>query len=81
MQRHQPGPEGTAIEIINHGMGLKTRYGHLSRILVTQGEKVDRWQPIGLVGDTGLATGPHLHYEVIKEGKKQDPLRYILDMD
>ena len=67
--------------IINHGMGLKTRYGHLSKILVTQGEKVDRWQPIGLVGDTGLATGPHLHYEVIKEGKKQDPLRYILDMD
>jgi len=67
--------------IINHGMGLRTRYGHLSKILVTKGEKVDRWQPIGLVGDTGLATGPHLHYEVIKEGKKQDPLRYILDMD
>ncbi len=67
--------------IINHGMGLRTRYGHLSKILVTKGEKVDRWQPIGLVGDTGLATGPHLHYEVIKEGKKQDPLQYILDMD
>ncbi len=67
--------------IINHGMGLRTRYGHLSKILVTKGEKVDRWQPIGLVGDTGLATGPHLHYEVIKEGKKQDPLRYILDLD
>ena len=67
--------------IINHGMGLRTRYGHLSKILVTKGEKVHRWQPIGLVGDTGLATGPHLHYEVIKEGKKQDPLRYMLDMD
>ncbi len=67
--------------IINHGMGLRTRYGHLSKILVNKGEKVDRWQPIGLVGDTGLATGPHLHYEVIKEGKKQDPLQYILDMD
>ncbi len=67
--------------IIDHGMGIKTRYGHLSKILVTKGEKVDRWQPVGLVGDTGLATGPHLHYEVIKKGKKEDPLRYILDMD
>ncbi len=62
-------------------MGLRTRYGHLSKILATKGEKVDRWQPIALVGDTGLATGPHLHYEVIKEGKKQDPLRYILDIE
>ncbi len=65
--------------IIDHGFGFKTRYGHLSQILVRQGQKVDRWTPIGLVGETGLATGPHLHYEVIQEGKRQDPLTYILN--
>ncbi|MFQ5864429.1 MAG: peptidoglycan DD-metalloendopeptidase family protein [bacterium] len=65
--------------VINHGFDFKTRYGHLSKILVRKGQKVDRWTPIGLVGDTGLATGPHLHYEVIQEGKETDPLRYILN--
>lgn len=67
--------------IISHGHGLKTRYGHLSKILVREGQKVERWQPIGLVGDTGLATGPHLHYEVISEGKQVDPMQYILNLD
>ncbi|MFQ5676126.1 MAG: M23 family metallopeptidase [bacterium] len=67
--------------IIDHGSGLKTRYGHLSKILVREGQEVNRWQPIGLVGDTGLATGPHLHYEVIKQGKQVDPQQYIFDMN
>lgn len=65
--------------IIDHGYGFKTRYGHLSKILVTEGQKVDRWTPIGLVGDTGRATGPHLHYEVILRGEEIDPLTHILD--
>ncbi|MFQ5706211.1 MAG: M23 family metallopeptidase [bacterium] len=65
--------------IINHGYGFKTRYGHLSKVLVRKGQKIGRWTPIGLVGDTGRATGPHLHYEVILDGKPRDPLRYILD--
>ncbi|MFQ5824036.1 MAG: peptidoglycan DD-metalloendopeptidase family protein [bacterium] len=65
--------------LINHGFGFKTRYGHLEKILVRKGQKVDRFTPLGLVGDTGLATGPHLHYEVIQEGKKRDPLGYIMN--
>jgi len=65
--------------LIDHGFGLKTLYGHLSKVMVRQGQTVDRWKPIGLVGDTGLATGPHLHYEVRKSGKQVDPLTHILD--
>ncbi|MFQ5771758.1 MAG: M23 family metallopeptidase [bacterium] len=65
--------------IIDHGFGLKTKYGHLAKILVRKGQKVDRWKPIGLVGETGLATGPHLHYEVIRDGKQIDPVKFILN--
>lgn len=65
--------------IINHGNNVKTRYGHLSKILVRPGQRVSRWDPIGLVGETGRATGPHLHYEVMVEGKPLDPFRFILD--
>jgi len=65
--------------VINHGHGLKTLYGHMSKILVKQGQKIGRWDPIGLVGSTGLATGPHLHYEVRKSDKPIDPLAYILN--
>ncbi|MCG8605702.1 M23 family metallopeptidase [bacterium] len=65
--------------IINHGSGLKTLYGHLSKVLVKKGQKVDRWKPVGLVGETGMATGPHLHYEVIKDGKRENPLKFILN--
>ncbi|MFQ5636465.1 MAG: M23 family metallopeptidase [bacterium] len=65
--------------LIDHGYGSKTLYGHLSKIMVRKGERVDRWKAIGLVGDTGRATGPHLHYEVIKDGKYVDPMKYILN--
>lgn len=65
--------------IIDHGYGIRTLYGHLSKILVKPGQQVDRRRPIGLVGDTGRATGPHLHYEVRKDGQLEDPLKYILD--
>jgi len=67
------------VVIVNHGYGYKTLYGHLSDINVKVGQKVDRWQLIGLSGDTGRATGPHLHYEVWLEGKSQNPEDYILD--
>ena len=77
--RYKPGRGYGKQVIINHGYGIKTRYGHLSKILVREGQKVDRWTPIGLVGDTGRSTGPHLHYEVIQEGKETDPLKFILD--
>jgi murein DD-endopeptidase MepM/ murein hydrolase activator NlpD len=62
---------------IDHGYGLVTRYAHCSKILVKVGERVKRNQEIGLVGNTGISTGPHLHYEVIVSGKHVDPRSYI----
>ncbi|HVN76063.1 MAG TPA: peptidoglycan DD-metalloendopeptidase family protein [Thermoanaerobaculaceae bacterium] len=64
---------------INHGYGYTTMYGHLDRFLVKEGSRVTRGQPIGKVGMSGRTTGPHLHYEVWKDGEKQNPLYYILD--
>ena len=64
---------------INHGYGYTTIYGHLEKFLVKEGSKVSRGQPIGRVGMSGRTTGPHLHYEVWKDGEKQNPLHYILD--
>jgi murein DD-endopeptidase MepM/ murein hydrolase activator NlpD len=65
--------------IINHDNGIKTRYAHLSKISVRVGQKVNRWDTIGTVGNTGRATGPHLHYEVIVNTNQVDPVTYILE--
>jgi murein DD-endopeptidase MepM/ murein hydrolase activator NlpD len=65
--------------MINHGNGMKTRYGHMARILVKKGEYVKRGQEIGLVGNTGRSTGPHLHYEVYLNSLPVNPRRYILN--
>lgn len=62
--------------VINHGFGYKTLYAHLSGFKVRQGQKVKRGELIGLVGSTGKSTGPHLHYEVIKNGEKINPIAY-----
>ncbi|MCC6720823.1 MAG: M23 family metallopeptidase [Bacteroidia bacterium] len=62
--------------VINHGFGYKTRYAHLSKFKVKKGQKVKRGQAIGLVGNTGKSTGPHLHYEVIKNKKPVNPANY-----
>ena len=64
---------------LSHGYGYTTVYGHLDRFLVKEGTKVSRGQAIGRVGMSGRTTGPHLHYEVWKDGEKQNPLHYILD--
>ncbi len=64
---------------ISHGYGYTTIYGHLERFLVKEGTKVTRGQALAKVGMTGRTTGPHLHYEVWKDGEKQNPLHYILD--
>lgn len=63
--------------VINHGGGRQTLYGHLSKIYVKQGQKVERGQTIGMIGCTGWCTGPHLHFEVIIGGRKVNPLGYL----
>lgn len=62
--------------VINHGFGYKTRYAHLSKFNVREGQKVKRGQIIGFVGTTGKSTGPHLHYEVEVKGEKVNPINY-----
>ncbi len=64
---------------INHGHGFTTLYAHLDRFLVSEGERIVRGQHVAKVGMTGRTNGPHLHYEVWKDGTKQNPLHYILD--
>jgi murein DD-endopeptidase MepM/ murein hydrolase activator NlpD len=64
---------------INHGYGYETIYGHLNKILVHPGQRVKRGQLIGLVGNTGFSTGPHLHYQVQVNLVATNPLRFILN--
>jgi murein DD-endopeptidase MepM/ murein hydrolase activator NlpD len=65
---------------IDHGFGMETTYGHLSKIFVTYGTEVQRGEIIGLVGNTGkFSTGPHLHYQVAVNDRVVDPAHYILD--
>lgn len=65
--------------LIDHGLGYKTIYAHLSKIFVKKGQKVKRWDIIGLTGNTGKSTSPHLHYSVIVNGIPQDPTNFILE--
>ena len=62
--------------VINHSYGYKTLYGHMSRIATKSGMKLKRGDLIGYVGSTGLSTGPHVHYEVIKNGEKVNPINF-----
>lgn len=64
---------------IDYGYGVTTRFGHLSQIYVQVGQRVNKWDVIGAVGNTGRSTGPHLHYEVRINGTAVDPINYILD--
>lgn len=70
------GGYGNMVEI-DHGDGLTTRYAHLSRVLVKVGDHVEASDPVGLSGTTGRSTGPHLHYEVRRNGKAIDPMRFL----
>jgi murein DD-endopeptidase MepM/ murein hydrolase activator NlpD len=67
---------GKLIEI-NHGDGYVTRYGHNEKTLVAVGDTVKRGDPIGLMGSTGRSTGPHVHFEVLRNGRQVDPLSFI----
>ena len=63
--------------IIDHGFGYKTMYCHLSKFSVKRGQKIKRGELIGEVGSSGLSTAPHLHYEVLKNGKKINPINFF----
>jgi murein DD-endopeptidase MepM/ murein hydrolase activator NlpD len=67
---------GRLVEI-DHGMGFKTRYAHLNKILVRVGQKVEYRDNIGLLGNSGRSTGPHLHYEIAHNGRPVDPMRFL----
>lgn len=64
--------------IIDHGFGVTSYYGHTSQILVHEGERIARGTTLALIGSTGHATGPHLHYEIHVDGVPVDPMKYIL---
>jgi len=70
------GRFGKMVEI-DHGNGIRTRYGHLFKTIVRKGQKIGHRQKIGLLGSTGRSTGPHVHYEVLFNGKQLDPLNFI----
>ncbi|MFN7027599.1 MAG: M23 family metallopeptidase, partial [Pseudorhizobium sp.] len=70
------GGYGNLVEV-DHGHGITTRYGHLSRILVSVGDRVAAGDTVGRVGSTGRSTGPHVHYEVRRNGRAVDPVHFL----
>ena len=67
---------GQLVEI-NHGEGLKTRYGHNKDVLVNVGDVVSKGQDIARMGSTGRSTGPHVHYEILKNNKQINPIKFV----
>lgn len=62
---------------VDHGLGVRTRYAHMKKIMVKEGEMLDPGRQVGTLGDSGRSSGPHLHYEVLVEGKPVNPLRFM----
>jgi murein DD-endopeptidase MepM/ murein hydrolase activator NlpD len=67
---------GKMVEL-SHGYGYRTRYGHLSEIFVHPGQRIRRGDSLGRIGSTGRSTGPHLHYEVLRDGRRVNPAGYL----
>lgn len=65
--------------VINHGYGYQSLYAHMKKVKVRVGDRVKRGEVIGWIGSTGKSTGPHLHYEVIKNGEKIDPIHFFFN--
>jgi murein DD-endopeptidase MepM/ murein hydrolase activator NlpD len=65
--------------VIDHGFGYQTRYAHMSKINVKKGQRIRRGDILGFVGSTGKSTGPHLHYEVVKNGQRIDPINFFFN--
>lgn len=63
--------------VLEHDFGLMTKYAHSERVVVKEGEKVHKGQVIGFIGSTGMVTGPHLHYEIIQNGNRIDPIEFM----
>jgi murein DD-endopeptidase MepM/ murein hydrolase activator NlpD len=70
------GAYGNTVEV-DHGYGVRTRYGHLSKILVQIGARLDKGATVGRLGSTGRSTGPHVHYEVWYDDAVTDPSKFI----
>lgn len=78
--RNPEGYSGYGVVVeIDHGFGFRTLYAHMSTTMVKSGQKVKRGEQIGMVGSSGMSTGAHLHYEVILNGKKVDPVFYFFN--
>jgi murein DD-endopeptidase MepM/ murein hydrolase activator NlpD len=69
---------GTVV-ILDHGRGFKTVYAHLDSLMVRKGHRVTSGQTVGIVGSTGVSTGPHLHFEVWRDGEPLDPARFVVE--
>lgn len=70
------GGYGKVVEV-DHGLGIRTRYAHLSRIFVKRGQTVEFREKVGLVGNTGRSTSTHLHYEIMVDGQQLDPANFL----
>ncbi|MFB0922274.1 MAG: M23 family metallopeptidase, partial [Alphaproteobacteria bacterium] len=70
------GGFGKFVEV-DHGLGIRTRYAHLSNIYVKRGQTLEFREKVGQIGSTGRSSGEHLHYEVIVDGRSQDPSSFI----
>ncbi len=72
------GDYGIAVQIVHGSSGFETLYGHMCKTAVVEGEMIKRGDLIGYVGSTGMSTGPHVHYEVRKHGRHDNPYKYLL---
>ncbi len=79
VQHAGPSGEYGLTVIIDHDNGVRTLYGHLSKVLVQRGQRVDRSGAVGLSGNTGRSSGPHVHYEVYVKGQAVNPRAYLWD--